>query len=251
MEEKNEAFEMKVVDKRFKEDDLLPATQPDLIMTAIQNKYQPEFIEKMMALQERFEKNEARKAYHKAMAAFKANPPKIDKDKAVSFGQGKTSYTHASLANVTEKINMALSGHGLSASWKTEQTNGTITVTCSITHELGHSESTSLTASPDTSGSKNAIQAVGSTISYLQRYTILALTGLATSDMDDDAVSAGTPIESINDQQYASLLDMINEVGAKEGLFCKFLKIDDLKNLPANRFDEAWKALEKKKIGVV
>lgn len=240
--------EIKVVDKRLsKVEQEAVSTEPNaVILKAMDKNYSPELIEKMMDLQERHEANEARKAYHKAMSDFKANPPQIEKDKPVSFGAGKTSYTYASLANVTNKINMALSGHGFSAAWKTDQTNGTITVTCSITHELGHSESTSLTASPDTSGSKNAIQAVGSTISYLQRYTLLALTGLATQDMDDDGQTSGTG-EPINDQQYSSLIDMINEVNADEGRFLRFLKIDSLDKLPASRFDEAWKALEKKK----
>ena len=160
--------------------------------------------EKAMELQERWEKNEARKAYHKAMAAFKKDPPKIDKDKKVAYKEVR--YSHASLANVTNKINEALSAQGLSASWSTSQENGSVTVTCTVTHELGHSESTSLTAAPDTSGSKNSIQAIGSTVSYLQRYTILALTGLATSDMDDDGnATSGTVAEFITPEQAAAL----------------------------------------------
>ena len=238
---------LKVRDKRMKESEIVPASQNDVLMVAIQKGYQPEFIEKMMDLKERHEQGEARKAYHKAMAAFKANPPKIDKDKTVSFGTGKTSYTHASLANVTEKINMALSVHGLSAAWKTEQINGTIKVICTITHELGHGENTSLSANPDTSGSKNAIQAVGSTISYLERYTLLALAGLATHDMDDDGGSTGEPIEYINKKQFSSLVDMMNEVKANQAKFFKFFKIKKLDELPANRFKDAWDMLEKKK----
>lgn len=166
------------------------ALSPDvLISTAIQNGAGIETLEKLMALQERHEANEARKAYHKAMAAFKANPPVIHKDATVTYNN--TSYDHATLANVTDTINKALSEHGLSAGWRTEQ-NGSITVICTITHELGHSESTSLSAPADKSGSKNAIQAIGSTITYLQRYTLLALTGLAAGGQDDDGQMSGT-----------------------------------------------------------
>jgi len=195
--EEQAKYELKVTDRRFPEPETpnLPAqASPNaVIMMAMQKGYTPELIEKMIQLQERFEANEARKAYHEAMAAFKADPPDIGKDKKVSFDVGNrtTSYTHASLANVTEKINKALSIQGLSAGWTTVQADKGITVTCTITHRLGHSESTSLTAAPDTSGSKNAIQAVGSTVSYLERYTILALTGLATRDMDDDGKGNG------------------------------------------------------------
>ena len=86
-------------------------------------------------------KNEARKAYHVAMTAFKANPPQIDKDAHVSYStsKGRTDYKHATLANVTNKINAALSEHGLSAAWQTEQDEKGIAVTCKITHVLGHS----------------------------------------------------------------------------------------------------------------
>lgn len=149
-------------------------------------------LEKFIELQERWESNEARKAYHRAMAEFKANPPKINKDKKVSFHteKGTTSYNHATLANVTGKINSELSKYGLSASWKTMQTNDAITVSCKITHVLGHSEETSLTAGRDKSGSKNDIQALGSTITYLERYTLLAMVGLATFEQDDDGVGS-------------------------------------------------------------
>lgn len=161
----------------------------ELIRQAVSGGANLEQLEKLLNLQERWEANEAKKAYHKAMAAFKAEPPTIKKDKKVSYktSTGTTSYTHATLANVTEKINAGLSKHGLSASWSVAQANGQVSVTCKITHEKGHSESTTLTAGPDNSGSKNPIQAIGSAISYLERYTLLALIGLATADMDNDA----------------------------------------------------------------
>jgi len=184
----------------------VPATQEptDIVMMAIQQKLDPGLIEKMMDLAERNEKNEARKAFNQAMTKFKADPPDIEKDKTVSFGSGKTSYAHASLANVTKKISKALSAQGLSANWQTEQTDALIKVTCTICHFQGHCESTSLSAAPDTSGSKNSIQAIGSTISYLERYTLLAITGLATHDMDDDAV-ASEPPEPITEEQIANI----------------------------------------------
>ena len=61
-----------------------------------------EKMEKWLDLQIRWEENEAKKAYHKAMAAFKSNPPEIGKDRHVSFDtqKGKTEYNHASLFTV-------------------------------------------------------------------------------------------------------------------------------------------------------
>jgi len=160
-----------------------------------------EDLEKMLELQERHDANEARKAFHVAMADFKKNPPEILKSKKVSYktSSGEASYNHADLGVITTAIGSSLAEHGLSASWKQEQDAG-IKVTCRLTHELGHFEETSLFSPPDTSGGKNSIQAIGSTITYLQRYTLLALTGLAAHDQDDDGAG-------VND-------DLVNEIAS-------------------------------------
>jgi len=151
-------------------------------------------LEKLMELQERHEKNEARKAYHAAMAEFKKNPPEIIKNIKVRYQNNDgswTGYNHADLGEASIAIGEALAQHDLNATWKTEQENGDIKVTCTITHKLGHSESTFLKAPPDTSGKKNAIQAIASTASYLERYTLFAITGTAPKGIDDDSKSSG------------------------------------------------------------
>lgn len=168
---------------------------------------------KLLEVQIAWEKNEAKKAYVEAMAAFKANPPKIHKNRHVKFNtsKGVTEYYHASLDNVTTTISEALSRHGLTASWVTGQTDNQVTVTCRITHVLGHSEETVLTSRPDDSGGKNPIQAIGSAVSYLQRYTLLALTGLATEGQDDDGAGTKPKAEPVklNKKQQ----DFISKIG--------------------------------------
>jgi hypothetical protein len=216
-----------------------------MIRMAVEGKADLEKLEKLLALQERFEANEARKAYHRAMADFKANPPKIDKDKTVSFktSVGTTTYNHATLANVTEKISAELSKHGLSASWTTKQ-NGAVIVTCRITHEQGHSEETSLSAPADTSGSKNAIQAIGSTITYLERYTLLALTGLATYDQDDDGQAAGGPVEYIDQAQIKMLQDAAVELKMNKAKFLAYMGVTSLEQITKTAFSKAAALIE-------
>jgi hypothetical protein len=220
-----------------------------LMMVAIEKGLDLDKVEKAMALQERWEANEARKAYHDAMAEFKANPPEIEKDRHVKFqtSKGLTEYRHASLANVTGKINSALSQHGLSAGWKVAQAERIITVTCTITHRLGHSESTSLSAAPDDSGSKNPIQAVGSAISYLERYTLLALTGLATHDMDDDSAGTGAGPEYITEEQVKQINDLIRLTGSKLDAFLKYVKAESVDKILASDHGKAVTALKEKK----
>lgn len=170
-------------------------TPMGMLQIAVQRGASMDELAKLMDLQERWEKNEARKAFVVAMAAFKANPPKILKSKQVNI-PGGARFAHATLADVCDGVCAALGEHGLSHKWETSQENARITVTCTITHELGHAERTSLTASPDDSGKKNSIQQIASTVTYLERYTLMAACGLAAKDMDDDARGAtAKPVE--------------------------------------------------------
>jgi hypothetical protein len=214
-----------------------------IMMKAVMGGMDLEKIKQMMDLQERWEANEARKAYTQAMSDFKKNPPEIEKDRHVSFktSSGQTEYNHASLGNVTAKINAALGEHGLSAAWTTDQTEKGVSVTCKITHVLGHFETTTLTAACDSSGGKNAIQALGSTISYLERYTILALTGLATHEMDDDAA---TPVEFVTDKQLGTILDFINEKGIDQAKFLLYMGAESPGKIIATDYDKAIAALK-------
>ncbi|WP_343739603.1 ERF family protein [Delftia tsuruhatensis] len=148
-----------------------------------------EQIEKMMDLLERNERHEAEKAYNEALAAFKAKNIRIVKRKLVDFpgkSGGRTSYKHAELDDVVQAVGPELSAHGFAWSWKTHQAGRDITVACKLRHRLGHAETVQLTAQPDETGGKNAIQAIISTTTYLQRHTLKQITGVAEAGEDDD-----------------------------------------------------------------
>lgn len=221
-------------------------TPAELIKIAVTSNADLDKLEKVMALQERWEANEARKAYNKAMSDFKSVPIEIEKDRKVGYSTsaGKVGYSHASLANVVNTISKELSKYGLSVSWKTKQENNSISVTCRISHSLGHFEETTLSANADTSGSKNSIQAIGSTITYLERYTILAATGLATSDQDDDGNSA---TEKINEWQVEDLKKLLKEKGLPESGLIKFMKVEKLEHIPLNQYAKAEAAIRSAK----
>lgn len=220
------------------------ASPAELIQSAVQGGADLDKLEKLLSLQQKWEQNEARKAFHVAMSNFKANPPKIDKDKRVGFStsKGNVGYSHATLYNVVDKITAELSKHGLSASWRTHQ-NGAISVTCKITHVLGHSEETSLTADADTSGSKNSIQAIGSTVTYLQRYSLLSILGLATHDQDNDGQNG----EKVTDKELHILRDNLIDLEVQESKFCEYMKIDCLENMLKTDYQKAINALEVKR----
>lgn len=207
-----------------------------------------EVIEKLMGLHERWEASMARKAFDQAMADAKAEIPVILKNRTVDFTstKGRTNYQYEDLGEIARTVDPILSKHGLSYRFRTTSaTNEPVTVTCIVSHRLGHSEENTLHAGRDDSGNKNAIQGIGSTITFLQRYTLKAALGLAASKDDDGGKSdAG---EVINADQLAELQRIADEVGADIPKFCKYLKIDSLADITAKGFANAKAALEAKR----
>jgi len=203
-----------------------------LISLALEKQADPKIIEKLMDLQERWQAGQARKAYVEAMTAFKQEAPSVlKKNDRVDFtsAKGRTSYNYANLGSIVQEITAILGKHNLSASWGTEQKGADVTVTCHITHSGGHRESVTLTGPIDESGNKNRIQAVGSTVTYLQRYTLLSALGLATGEDDDDRGGTATaqkpPVQEPQkkatdkppaDKQLLATV-LINDVQSKNG----------------------------------
>lgn len=153
-------------------------------------------VERLLQMHERLVGRDAERQFTEAMARFKADPPKIIKDKLVSYAtrdEGQVQYRHATIGAVCDAVIGGLARVGISHSWELDQGDGKVKVTCVLTHSAGHSQRRTLIGAPDASGKKNAIQQTASTITYLERYTLLAAVGLATDEADDDGGSAGMP----------------------------------------------------------
>jgi len=223
-------------------------TPMDMVGRAVASGASIEVVEKLMALHERWEANQGRKAFDEAMAAAKAEIPVIFKSREVDFtsAKGRTHYRYEDLAEIAKTINPILGKHGLSYRFRTTSpANEPVTVTCIVSHRLGYSEENSLSAGRDESGNKNSIQAIGSTLTYLQRMTLKAALGLAASSDDDG--KAAEAVETITDDQVNTLRDLIEEVGADLPKFCAYLRVEALADLRQSDFKRAVAALEAKR----
>lgn len=127
-----------------------------------------------------------------------------------------------------------------------------------------HSEHCAIQAPLETSGSKNNVQGVGSSLSYTKRYCYVSLLNLvseAPEDKDDNGKTAGGPrprpgpaggatIEAviveaepiITQAQADQLRDMIESCGVTKERFCERFQIDAVADLPARFFDDAMAA---------
>ncbi|MNE66080.1 ERF superfamily protein [compost metagenome] len=81
-----------------------------------------------------------------------------------------------------------------------------------LSHRDGHRETTSILLPADATGSKNAVQAVASSVSYGKRYTAGALLNFTTTGEDDDgqgAIPTQQPDEPVITQRQAAQLDAL------------------------------------------
>lgn len=206
-------------------------------------------LEKFMDLQERHERNQARKAFDTAIAEAKRAIPVITKNRTVDYAVGggqRVTYRHEDLAEIARVVDPILGAHGLSYRFRTSaEPNAPVTVTCIISHRDGHSEENTLSAGRDDSGKKNAIQQIGSTISYLQRYTLKAALGLAAAADDDGRGSESEP-EGLADEQIAALRSKIIEANADLPKFLDKFQIEIIDDLPPGQFKRAMALLDAK-----
>lgn len=226
-------------------------TPMEMLDRAVSSGASVETLSRLMELQERWEANQARKAFDEAMAAVKANMPKIIKTKKVDFttGRGRTNYQYEDLASIMDQIGPVLSQHGLSVRYRTSaEPEKPISVTCIISHRLGHSEENTLMAGRDDSGNKNSIQAIGSTVTYLQRYTLKAALGLAAAADDDGSKSDQKQDEekTITEAQQSVVRDLIEQGRLEIEQFCKFWKVEAIAELPMAKFNDVVASLRRR-----
>ncbi len=166
-------------------------------MRILENNPNPEALRELITMQREWEREESRKAFERAMVALKRDLPTVlRRDKVVDFtsAKGRTHYTHTSLAAAVDAVSLPLTQHGFSHSWTpSTDDKGKVHVTCTLTHVDGHSKVTTISAPVDTSGNKGPAQGVASTITLLQRYTLLSLLGIATADQEDPPFDDAEP----------------------------------------------------------
>jgi hypothetical protein len=212
-------------------------TPMDMLNTALTRGADMAVLERLMGLQERWEANQARKAFDAAISAAKAKIKPISRT-----AKGHNDKLYADFAAIAREVDPILSEYGLSYRFRTEQTDR-IHVTCILSHKDGHSETTTLAGPADTSGSKNAIQAIGSTLSYLQRYSIIQMLGLATAKDDDGQATGKKPADddgpALSEDQVKKIRDALAFKGVNEDKFVQYvLKVSALENVLARFFDD-------------
>lgn len=187
-------------------------------------------MDQLFALQEKVLARNARTEYFRALAMMAGNMPAIEEN-----GKGHNQTKYAKWEDIQAAITPVLGAHGFALSFRTKVEEKAIRITAILAHREGHTEENELLLPADNSGSKNAVQAVGSSITYGFRYTACALLNIQTGVSDDDGKAAGgdaTDEDEVAafvakvDQHKASMARLLKAVGAEtiHGLTPKQLK---------------------------
>lgn len=208
-------------------------------------------LERLLQMYERISDRDAKAAYASALAEMQPKLPVItERGKiVVPAKDGKTGHStpYALWEDINEAIRPELAAHGFALSFRTGVTpENKITVTGILSHREGHQEETTIILPHDSSGSKNAVQAVGSSTSYGKRYTAMALLNITSRGEDDDGKKGGDPGGLTEDQQ-ADVQALMEDVGADRDRFLKYIKADSIAAIPAASFDKVMKTLEAKR----
>jgi hypothetical protein len=212
-------------------------------------------MERLLQMQERIMDRNAKAAFIGALADMQPKLPVIGRKGNITIHKKDAEKTDANIIQKTpyalwEDINDAirplLAEHGFTLTFRFKKEADRVEVTGILSHRQGHFEETTLSLPMDTSGSKNNVQAIGSSTSYGKRYAAIALLNITTRGEDDDGKAADGP-KLITDEQEMQLRDLAESVGANLPAFLKWLKIERLGDLPAAKFTTAVSALEAKR----
>ena len=165
-----------------------------------------ERLDRLAALYERMVAREAETRFNAALVRLQPKLPVLEERGQITGPDGAVRATYAAWEDTVEVIRPILARHGFSLSFKPGRSpRGVPTVTGVLRHEAGHNEAAEIELPADTSGDKNPVQAVGSTMSYGQRYVAKMLLNLVSRGEDDDGIAAG---------QSAVARDAIAEINA-------------------------------------
>jgi hypothetical protein len=149
-------------------------------------------LERLVTIYERLLARGAETAFNAALAKMQPKLPELDERGVITGRDGEVVATYATWEDTVAAIRPILARHGFGLTFKPGRSpKGVPTVTGVLRHSGGHNEEAQLELPADTTGDKNAVQAVGSTMSYGQRYVAKMLLNLTSRGDDDDGRAAG------------------------------------------------------------
>ena len=203
-----------------------------------------ETVERMFALQERYEENQAKRDYAAAFLAVQAEIPVVPE----KGHNTSTRSTYALLEHVAQALRPVLTKHGFSYSTSSVDggQDGMTRFRLLVRHVGGREEAHYMDAPIDTVGmkggaTKTKLHGMKSSLTFCTRTLLGNVFGVVTSKDDDGnaGASVGPSAQPVTEKQRVELSDLVRDSGADVMRFCAYLQVKSLKEIPAGRFFEA------------
>lgn len=180
-----------------------------------------ETLERLLALRKEARAEQAHEAFTYAMAKFQAECPVIAKTKEVKNKDGKVTYRYAPLDTIILQTKGALGSNQLAYDFTEVRDEKTITVTCTITHSMGHTKSSAFTVDIGSESFMTDTQKYGARNTFAKRYAFMNVLGIATGDEDTDAREITTKTPKLPADPKAKIVALMRALGYPETAFMK------------------------------
>jgi len=206
-----------------------------------------EVFDRLLAARQSEEDRAAERAFNAAMSIAKGELSPVLKTRDVDFtGKSgtRTKYRYESFADVARVVDPVFAAHGLAYRFAVEQQADMARVTCIVSHADGYSERVKLESKVDPgSTGMSLVQALGSALTYLQRYSLRAAIGLAAA-IDDDGKGAGGTSPRIGAEAANDLYQLIRETGRSEATLLKLVGVENILDMNVDQYTRAKQVLD-------
>jgi hypothetical protein len=151
-----------------------------------------ERLDRLVTAYERMVSREAETRFNADLVKMQPRLPVLEEHGQITDPDGAVRATYATWEDTVEAIRPILARYGFSLTFKPGRSpRGVPAVTGVLRHRGGHKEAAEIELPADITGDKNPVQAIGSTMSYGQRYVAKMLLNLTSRGDDDDGRAAG------------------------------------------------------------
>jgi predicted nucleic acid-binding protein len=158
-----------------------------LIMAAIDKSVPVDVLERLLAMREKIQKEQAEIEFREAISSFQSECPIIPKRKEVFDKNGKLRYRYAPIEDIVKAVQPYLAKNGLSYDIDTEPVQGGIVVVLTVSHVAGHQKVTRFSAPIQSDAYMSDPQKWASASTFAKRYAFCNGFGILTGDEDNDA----------------------------------------------------------------
>ena len=204
-----------------------------------------EKMERLLVMHEKITTEQRRIDYFAALARIQSKIPQISKDGMIKDKQGNVRSRYAKIEHIDAILRPLLAEEGFAMSFDSAPApNGGYLLSCTLSHQGGHSEVKSLVLPLDKSDFRSNVQSVGSTISYGKRTLKKMHLDIIEVHEDDDGQGGS---KKISEDQVHDIEAALEETKGDRALFLKFMGVESFADILECDLPKATAALEKKR----